>query len=313
MSSHKYGTIAEERPDLIEFLLEKSDANKYYIGSAFKVDWVCPNCRAIIKSKSINKVVMRGVPCPVCRDGISKPEKIIASALRQIGLKYECQKTFKWSGNKRYDFYLSEYNSIIEVHGTQHYGYGFQGISGVSYEKQMKTDKEKYILALNNGVENYIIINASNTSAEYIIPQLTEHLKRIGINAEVSVETCEIDSLKSNVVEAAKLWNDGLWTGRISETLGISNHTVIDYLKTATTIGMCDYSPKKARELSQGMAVESRRKSVRCITTGKIFHSISEACREYGISSASNIIRSCTNKDRFAGKYNNIPLKWEYY
>lgn len=26
MSSHKYGTIAEERPDLIEFLVEKSDA-----------------------------------------------------------------------------------------------------------------------------------------------------------------------------------------------------------------------------------------------------------------------------------------------
>lgn len=93
MSSHIYGTILDERPDLFECLADKGDGGRF-IGSATKVDWICPNCHNRVSKKAINKVVERGISCPVCSDGISRPEKITASLLTQARVLFETQKTF---------------------------------------------------------------------------------------------------------------------------------------------------------------------------------------------------------------------------
>lgn len=178
-----YGTIKEERPDLVAYLINKEDADLYQIGSARKLEWYCPNCGNPVGLKSINKVVSRGIPCKLCGDGVSKPEKIVQSAFRQSGIKYEMQKIFPWSGKKRYDFYLPDYNCIVEVNGSQHYTYGFKYLSGVTLEDQQQNDRDKMCNAIKNGIDHYIVIKADDTSSAAIIPQFIYKLSICGIEA----------------------------------------------------------------------------------------------------------------------------------
>lgn len=309
---YKYGTILEERPDLVECLANRDDAAKYHIGEAKKIDWICPNCGSTVKSKAINKVVVRGVPCRLCRDGVSIPEKIVGSALVQSGVNYIAEMTFSWSKRKRYDFYLEDYNTIIEVNGAQHYGYGFKDFSGVSYDEQIKTDTEKKALAINNGITKYYYINARETTASFIVPQIIQVFNDIGIKSNISIRKCEEAALTSNVVLAARLWNEGLMRGEICRRLEMSSSAVVKYLNRAAEIGLCDYNALYARRLSQQQAVKKIKRKVRCIETSEIFDSLADARRRYGISSSSNIIRSINNPKCHAGMYNGVKLSWEY-
>lgn len=309
----KYGTIKEERPELVQYMVEPEKANKYHIGTAREIDWICPSCGRIIRNKRVNKVVSRGIPCTYCSDGVSKPEKIVASALRQLGLSFEQQKTFAWFGKKRYDFYIPCKNCIIEVNGSQHYGLGFERLSGVSFENQKSVDELKRELADNNGIENYIVVEAISTTARQIIPKLMELLSNIGVNGEVDISICELDAMKSNVVKAASLWNGGYLTGEISTKLGVAQGTAIEYLKVASDIGLCNYSSKTARQISQKKNIVKKMRRVRCVNTGEVFESLHMACKKYNISSSSNIIRSCNSKNRHAGATDDgTLLKWEY-
>ena len=310
MGRTKYGTIKDELPELYRYLVSKDDG-AIHIGSARKVDWICPSCGSVVLQKSVNKVVANGVSCKNCSDGVSKPEKITISALRQNNVRFIYQKTFDWSGRKIYDFYLPEHQAIIEVNGSQHYRFGFEHLSGKTLEEQKRIDMDKRALALKNGIRFYFEIEAINTSAKHIVPQLNGCMEQLGIIPNTNTEICERDSLKSNVYIAATMWNNGKFSGEISNELCVSASTVISYLKSAASAGLCDYTPLKAQQKSQEMAIKKKAKSVKCITTGTVFSSLADACREYGVSSASNIIRSC-NSSMCAGKHDGVPLRWEY-
>ena len=309
----KYGTILEEHPEFVKFLCNKDDAN-IHIGSAKKVDWICPNCGGIVREKSVNKVISRNrIPCSICCDGVSKPEKIVASALRQMNVEYVPQKCFKWSGKKRYDFFLPKHNTILEVHGSQHYGYGFRDFSGVSIEDQIATDNKKKDLAIKNGIKNYFVINAADTSAIPILSQLSPLLLNIGICGVINYKMCEAAAMTSNVRIAADMWNEGMSSGEISGVIGVGASCVIGYLKTAASIGLCNYTPYIGHVKSQIKNVEKLKRKIICTTTGEIFPSLADAKRKYHITSASNIIRACKNNNKHAGEINGVKLSWRYY
>lgn len=68
---------------------------------------------------------LKGKGCPRCNTPTSsKGEKIISDFLNKYNILYEPQKTFDGCKDKvalRFDFYLSEYNILIEYNGIQHY------------------------------------------------------------------------------------------------------------------------------------------------------------------------------------------------
>ena len=70
------------------------------------------------------------------------------------------QKTFDWSQRKRYDFYIEEINTIIVVHGDQHYANSFESIGGKTLEKEIENDALKQRLAIENGMNNDIVRDA---------------------------------------------------------------------------------------------------------------------------------------------------------
>ena len=307
----RHGLIRDERPDLLPLLANKDDGNIYTTMTGKEVNWICPGCGRVIKKK-ICKVTVRGLSCPTCGDGVSRPEKIVAAALSSAGIEFVTRKSFSWSDRKVYDFFIPEYNSIIEVNGSQHYGYGFKDMSGVSLEYQNKIDSYKFQLAERNGISNYFVIVAIDTSAVAIVPQVKRILRDLGVTAEIEISKCEEAASTSNVVAAADMWNAGKWTGEISRFLGCSAGTTIEYLKRASAIGLCNYTALEAHRMSQAAALEKLKRRVRCVTTGEEFDSIAAAAEKYAISSRSNIIRSCNNEGRHAGVVNGEPLSWEY-
>ena len=59
--------------------------------------------------------------CPKCSQKASKGERKIINLLSGNNIEFIKEKVFDWSDKKRYDFYLPDYNLLIEYHGRQHY------------------------------------------------------------------------------------------------------------------------------------------------------------------------------------------------
>ncbi|MEG1620242.1 MAG: hypothetical protein RR335_11910, partial [Eubacterium sp.] len=113
--------------------------------------------------------------------GGSFPEKYVSSFLKILGIEVNRKMVFGWSqgtgdkGHKRYDFFLPDFNTIIEVHGAQHYQGGFEFCGGRTLAEKRANDKYKETLARENGISNYIVINASTSDPEYLKKSICEN------------------------------------------------------------------------------------------------------------------------------------------
>ena len=108
----------------------------------------------------------------------SFPERFTEAVLKQINIEFFREIVFPWSKDlmddplhgtlKRYDFYLPSLNSIIEVHGSQHYEGGFEHLGGRTKEQEQTNDLYKKNLALKNGIKHYIEIDASISDLTFL-------------------------------------------------------------------------------------------------------------------------------------------------
>lgn len=102
-----------------------------------------------------------GVPswrCPKCSKRQSNLEYIVEQYLITKGIQYSTQKRFPWCREKRmlpFDFYLEDYNTVIEVNGAQHY-YENANFT-MSLKEQKERDQYKEQKCVDNGV-NYVAI-----------------------------------------------------------------------------------------------------------------------------------------------------------
>ncbi len=79
-----------------------------------------------------------GFSCKRCGDGISYGEKFVYSMLCELNIDFITQLshiTFSWCEKYKYDFYIPSINTIVEVHGRQHY---FDEESAKPLEKNTK-------------------------------------------------------------------------------------------------------------------------------------------------------------------------------
>lgn len=115
----------------------------------------------------------------------SYPERIVSSLLSSLNVDFSREQIFPWSTNiiesdnkphtKRYDFYIPEFEAIIEVHGSQHYGQGFEAIGGRTLDEEQNNDRLKEELAKKNGIKHYIVINALESTLGYIRQSIVEN------------------------------------------------------------------------------------------------------------------------------------------
>src|SRR5699024_5778950 len=176
-------SLAVEKPELLNLLNNKEDGYKVTPFSDKEIECKCPNCGFV--RKVITKVLTRGdYFCPKCSKKISYPEKFMSSLLELNGLKYEMQKTFDDCKIKRclpFDFYIKEYNCVIETHGIQHYSK--TGKYSYNKLKDMLNKRERYE-NVDEIIKDYQDGNTYNYIAEKYninISTLTLLLKRQGV------------------------------------------------------------------------------------------------------------------------------------
>ena len=304
----KWESIFESNPEFIKYFINQEDTKKYSSGSNKKVHLKCPDC-GHEKYMTVYNLINRGFSC-ICKDSISYPEKFVFNFLQQIKIDFIFQLTnkyFKWCKKYRYDFYIPSINCIIEVNGGQHY---IQSGIGRSLKQEKENDKTKKVLALNNNITNYIIIDARKSEMEYIKDSIiNSELVRLFDFANINWLECHENACKSLIKEACNLWEDGIKnTQELAKKLKISRRTIIDYLKQGSKLGYTSYSVKNE------ILKTKQSKPVRCINTNEIFCSQGEAIRHYKINEVS-LSKCCHGIYKSAGKHpiTGEKLHWEYY
>ena len=94
---------------------------------------------------------LQGRGCHKCNE--SRLERDISLLLDKENISYENEKMFEWLGRKRIDFYLSQYNTVIECQGLQHFKEveHFGGIDNLN--EVIESDKLKKKLCEEHGIK----------------------------------------------------------------------------------------------------------------------------------------------------------------
>lgn len=228
-------------PELAKLLLNRKDGYLSTECSLRRVDWKC-NCGNIIKNRTVANVNKKGLSCTACSDGKSQAEKFIYGLLKEYyGEDFETEKTFKWSNQRRYDFYLPTINTIIEVHGEQHYK-DSKNFNSLTAKESQEIDAFKEESAFRNDIKKYIVIDARKTD----LPFLKNSVESSEIASFIDVE--EVDwqmiqrnSFKSLKIEACNLWGKGYNVVEIAREIKVHRKTVSRYLKQCSDAGMTAY------------------------------------------------------------------------
>lgn len=245
-----FNDLLTVNPDIAKFLENPDDGYKYTNSSGKRVWWKC-NCGNRM-FKTISEVTSaNSLRCSICSDGFPIGEKILCSLFVHINTNFSFRTKFKWSCNKQYDFYLPESKTIVEVNGLQHYKEA-RNFTRESLEDIQSNDKLKHDLALQNGILNYIYIDARTSDPFDIIENIKNSTLSEMLNLDSLTEDDWISIIKrtskSFVFEVSDLWNDGLCISEIQEKTKIDRHTIRCYLIRAAKINLCDYTSEKSRK-----------------------------------------------------------------
>lgn len=150
--------LKANRKDLTGLVFEKLTV----IEDTGKVDnqrrhfWLCQcECGNLIEVRD-NSLTSGNTKSCGCH--YSKGEAIIQNILQENNIKYEKEKTFEdLKGQKgwalRYDFYLPDYNRLIEYDGEQHFGFTGNGWdTEENYQKVQQSDNLKNAYAKEHDI-----------------------------------------------------------------------------------------------------------------------------------------------------------------
>ena len=227
--------------ELAQFLVNPEVGYIYTKKSNAKLDWYCSICSLEIINKSPNHLKGKIPVCKMCSGKMSCSEKIMSAILEYFKLDYQHDKSFEWSNGKRYDFYIPKIDTIIELHGVQHY-------EEVKFTKRTLTeeqnnDNQKLQMAKENDIKNYIIIDARKSDFEFILSSILDSdLKDILNLKDLQIDDLKINNGNTNIQKVWDMWDSGIEkVSIISEKLGLGKTTVKNYLQYGEQIGKCSY------------------------------------------------------------------------
>lgn len=313
-SNHKilkgFNDLCTTHPHIAKLLEDEEFGYTHTYGTNEKTYFRCPDCNNrlyTLPSLVYNKA--NEIVCPQCKDGFSYPEKFMCSVLNQLGINYIYQLTSRdceWVGEYRYDFYLNDYNYIIETHGLQHYdeyiGYFKNG------KLQQEIDVIKKNLALSNKIDMYIEIDCRYSELEWIKNSiLNSELNTLFDLSLIDWTKCALYASKSLLIEVCNAWNNGNNTIKdLQEQFGLSDVTVARYLDKGAEIGLCYFnhaeyvSRIRSKNWRNNEKLISKCKSVYCHELNEVLPSMAEARRKYR---AYNLERICGNTNRTSAGY----------
>ncbi len=127
-----------------------------YVNSKTNVKIICP-IHGIFEQRPSDHI--RGVGCPTCGKE-SRGEREIRELLIENGIKFKPQKTFSdcvYKNKLRFDFYLIDYDILIEFDGKQHFEPIKEWGGEKSFFETKKRDEIKNDYCLKNNKKLYRI------------------------------------------------------------------------------------------------------------------------------------------------------------
>ncbi len=274
------------RPDLVKLLDDSEDDFQYTPKSHKIAKWKCPCCNTQFE-RNVSIISTRGFNCPVCGTGISFPNRMMYQILKQLNVQFKREHEFDWAKGKYYDFYIEEINAIIEMHGQQHYRHTNKtSFWNKSFEEIIKNDSLKKDLAIKNGIDNYIVIDARFSDYDYIY----ENIRKSDLSNYYCISNIDknliLNKMYSNdfVKEIIKLWEDGETIKNIAESIGLFHTTVKKIIKNASDGGLTFYDPNIEMEKNNKKIGLFNEKRIRCLNDNLEHRSIVAASKYYKIN-----------------------------
>jgi hypothetical protein len=165
------------------------------------------------------------------------------SVLDQLYIKYIEEYTPIWSNKQRYDFYLPNYNLIIEIDGGLGHGKKIHNKSTLNIEQSLEIDNFKDINAQNHGI-NVIRIDADISDITYMSTQIVVALNDIINLDNINWDICNEFATRNIVKEICEYYEQvkPITPTDIAKHFNIKRRqTVYEYLKKGTKIGWCNY------------------------------------------------------------------------
>ena len=312
-------TLGDIYPDLIQYFKNTDDAFLCTIRSDKKFLMKCPQCghEHYMIMKNLTR---RHYSCPACGDGFSYPEKFVMEFLNQLNVKYIHQlnkKYFIWCGKYRYDFYLNDYNMIIETHGRQHYDTPFGYDNSKTIDQEQTNDLVKKQLAKNNNITQYIVLDCRYSNKEWMKNVLNNSFDKIFDLSNIDWEKCASLATKSNIIPVCEYFelhkNKNITTTDIAKYFNITRDNVVRYLHKGTDMGICNYDGGEARRQASKKGIASRKhKKVSVYDANnnyiKTFTSAKElekqSLEEFGVQfSYAGIVYTCTGEQKTHQNY----------
>lgn len=277
-------------PELSQKLVDINDGNMPK-SSKKNVKWKCDKCDNVV-TYPIKYVAEHGFICPYCTLKFSFGENVIYNLLSDLKITFQHQKTFEWAINKSlnhlfYDFYVPDKNCIVEVHGLQHYQKSkFEDLGGRTLEEEIENDNYKKMIALKNGITNYIVIDARKSNINYIKESIFNNkdfcmlFNLSDIKCDIQLKNINHDLYKKIIT----MWNDGKNIDDISKTYNVDRHKVKQLLDLSVKNNHTNYSTTESRQRAGKQlhikSYKKKNKPIQCIENQLVFSSIM-ICSEY--------------------------------
>ena len=291
---YEKNSLYTKRPDLRMFIKDLEFAKKVREKSDKYIVTVCPNCGNERKRKIIY-LSTYGFSCNICSSNVSYPERIMSAVLNYNHVKYDYQKVFNGLPKKRFDFYLPDYNMVIETHGEQHYNTANN--SYFDYKTTHRSDLLKEKFCRNNKIQ-YVSVDCKKSSYEYITNNIIDNVPLdLKICKDVIIENINNQSFNNDFKDIINMYKKGESLCSIAKKYNRDVSYISNLVKRAGVF-----------------EDRTRNKKVQCITTGQVFDGVREATREVGLSSNASISIACRNKYRSAGKHPETgeKLYWKF-
>ena len=274
-----------QRTDLHKFVDNPEDLKNYHMGSGKTYEWKCPSCGKRFNKKILD-VTQWGMSCDLCSSGFSKNERLVSIILTKIKEGYVTQKEFSDCRIKQplpFDFYLPQYNMVIETHGAQHY----EEIKFYkTNEHTLKSDKIKKKYCKDNNIQ-YCEINCSSGKNIDTIKQLKEIIK-IDLT-EQELKECMWESMhNTNGIDVTLIQNlyNCFWSPReIEEYMNIGRGRVMKILKES------GYNIRKERF--------SFDRSLVNLVTGELYGSIDDLKYKENITTSTGCLSHSLDRNGF--------------
>ena len=322
-------TIPEREPWMVKYFIGgEEEAKQYFPTSTKKIDMKCPDCGNIITKQISVLYHCHSLGCP-CGDSVSVPEKYVYALLQSLNISFMWQATntnLKWiENNIRYDFYLPDYNCIIETHGGQHYVRQRRQCSR-TLEEEQENDIKKKNMALRNGIKNYVVINCYNSHAYKMEENIIESnlLNIIGVNVfDINWKYCLERSTVNLIKEICEYYNlhQELTLSEIGNVFSFGRQAISHFLNQGNVLGWCNYNSEESRNKSNRERGLQRSKPIEVSKNGTVLglffnvNSLVKYSKEYlpKILPRTCVIRSCEKGGRIYQGYNFKYITQEEY